>query len=46
MKGAISWDGISKKTLVDVIPTYLRRIESAITGAGERVFNYSTGKVY
>lgn len=43
-KGAISWDGISKKTLVDVIPTYLRRIESAITGAGERVFNYSTGK--
>ena len=43
-KGAISWDGISRKTLVDVIPTYLRRIESAITGAGERVFNYSTGK--
>ena len=43
-KGALSWDGICKKTLVDVIPTYLRRIESAITGSTERVFNYNTGK--
>ena len=43
-KGAIAWDGESKKALVEVIPTYLRRIESALTGNDERVYNFSTGK--
>ena len=44
VKGAISWDGESKKALVEVIPSYLRRIESTLTGGDERIFNYSTGK--
>ena len=43
-KGAINWDGESKKALVEVIPSYLRRIESVLTGTEERIFNYSTGK--
>ena len=42
-KGAIQWDGESKKALVEVIPTYLRRIESALTGEDERVFDYDKG---
>lgn len=44
VKGSISWDGESKKALVEVIPSYLRRIESTLTGGDERIFNYSTGK--
>ena len=43
-KGAISWDGESKKALVEVIPAYLRRIESILGGTDERVYNFSTGK--
>ena len=43
-KGAISWDGESKKALVEVIPAYLRRIESALTGSDERIYNYDKGK--
>ena len=42
-KGAIEWDGESKKALVEVIPTYLRRIEAAITGEKERVYDYDKG---
>ena len=43
-KGAIPFDGITKKTIVDVIPTYLRRIEAAITNSEERAYDYNTGK--
>ena len=43
-KGPISFDGITKKAIVDVIPTYLRRIEAAITNSEERAYDYSTGK--
>ena len=43
-KGTITWDGESKKALVEVIPTYLRRIESALTGREERFFDYDEGK--
>ena len=42
-RGAISWDGESKKALVEVIPTYLRRIESVLTGEKERAFDYEKG---
>lgn len=43
-KGAVPFDGIVRKTIVDVIPTYLRRIESALTGQPEQVFDPSRGK--
>ena len=43
-KGPVPFDGVTKKTIVDVIPTYLRRIESAITGTSERFYDYDNGK--
>ena len=43
-KGEVPFDGITRKTIVDVIPTYLRRIESAITNSAERVYDYDTGR--
>ena len=42
-KGAIPWDGEAKKALTEVIPTYLRRIESALTGQQERIYDYNKG---
>ena len=42
-KGAVAWDGQDKKTLNEVIPAYLRRMEAALTGQHERVFDYKSG---
>lgn len=43
-KGRVAWDGIARKALTNVIPGYLRRIESALTGKPEIDYNYSNGK--
>lgn len=43
-KEAMQWNGIAQKTLVEVIPTYLRQIASAVTGSSEKVYNYDKGK--
>ena len=43
-KGSIPFDGITKKSIVEVIPGYLRRIESLLSGQSERVFNFNDGK--
>lgn len=43
-RGAMSWNGIAQKTLVEVIPSSLSRIEAAVTGQTERIFDYETGK--
>lgn len=43
-KGDMSWNGIANKTLVEIIPAHLRRIEAALTGQSERIFDYNTGK--
>ena len=43
-KGPVPFDGITRKAIIDIIPTYLRRIEAHITGRPEQTFNYSTGK--
>ena len=43
-KGVIGFDGESKKALVEVIPTYLRKIESALSGSEEKIYDYSSGK--
>lgn len=43
-KGKVDWDGISRKALVDVIPTQLAKIVSALTGQEETRFNYETGR--
>ena len=42
-KGPLSWNGIAQKSIVEVIPNYLRRIESALTGDDIRVFDYQKG---
>jgi hypothetical protein len=43
-RGNMSWNGIAQKSLVEVIPAHLRRIEAALTGQGERLMNFETGK--
>ena len=39
-KGAVPFDGITRKAIIDVIPTYLRRIEAAITKQEEQIYDY------
>lgn len=43
-KGPMAWNGIANRTLVEVIPGYLARIEAALTNAGERYFDAQQGK--
>ena len=43
-RGAMSWNGIAQKALVEIIPGHLRKIEAALTGQGERLFDYKSGK--
>ena len=42
-KGPIPFDGITRKSIIEVIPGYLRRIEAFLSGSNERVYNYETG---
>ena len=44
VKGAIPFDGITKKAIIDVIPYYLRKMTSAMTGGEEMTFDYATGR--
>ncbi|MDD3122023.1 MAG: phage tail tip lysozyme [Candidatus Izemoplasmatales bacterium] len=43
-KGAVPFDGVTRKAIIDVIPTYLSKIYTALSGKEERRFNYDTGK--
>ena len=43
-KGAMQFNGITQKSIVEVIPAYLARIESALTGQSERFYNMSSGR--
>ena len=43
-KGPIPFDGITKQSIVEVIPGHLRRIEAALTGQAERIYDMSNGK--
>lgn len=43
-KGTVAWDGISRKALVEVIPTTLLKIYSAISGEPEMRYDYNSGK--
>ena len=42
-KGAVPFDGITHRTINDVIPTYLRQITAALTGKEEFAFDYNKG---
>lgn len=44
VKGPVDWDGMSRKALMDVIPTQLAKILSALTGEDPEVFDYKTGR--
>lgn len=43
-KGKIPFDGITKKSIVEVIPTYLSKILAALNGKPETRYNYEDGK--
>lgn len=43
-KGPVPFDGLTRKTIIDVIPTYLRHIDSALTGRPEVMFDYGSGR--
>lgn len=42
-KGVMQWSGIERKALVEVIPTYLRKILAAMTKTEELVYVYDDG---
>lgn len=44
VKGPVPYNGYADKAIVDVIPTYLRKILSAMTGEEELIYDYTTGK--
>lgn len=43
-KGRVPFDGITRKAIVEVIPTYLSKIYSALSGNQQDRFDYETGK--
>lgn len=43
-KGPMPYNGLAQKSIVEVIPGYLSRIEAALTGNGERIFDMKSGK--
>ena len=43
-KGSIPFDGVTKKSIVEVIPGYLSKILSALTGKDELIFDSDRGK--
>lgn len=43
-KGAVAFDGITRKAIVDVIPEHLAKIESLLSGTSQRTYDYETGK--
>ena len=42
-KDAIPFDGITRQAIIETIPGYLARIESALTGSGERHYDFQSG---
>ena len=43
-KGVVPFDGITRKSIVEVIPGYLSKILSALTGKDELIFDSDQGK--
>ena len=42
-KGAVPFDGITKRAITDVIPYYLRKMTSYMTGGPEEYYDYQSG---
>lgn len=43
-KGRVPFDGITRKSIVEVIPTYLSKIYSVLSGKEEDRYNYQSGR--
>lgn len=43
-KGKVDFDGITRKSITEVIPTYLAKILSAVSGSPETRYDFKTGK--
>ena len=43
-RGPMQYNGLANKSIIEVIPTYLRRIEAALTGGPERIYDFSSGR--
>lgn len=43
-KGKVPFDGITRKAIIEVIPTYLSKILTALTGNKRDTFDYDSGK--
>ena len=43
-KGPVPFDGVTRKAIIEVIPAYLRRIEAALSGRPETMYDYDSGK--
>ena len=43
-KGAVPFDGITRKSIIEVIPNYLSMILSALTGTEQKHYDYEQGK--
>lgn len=43
-KGPVPFDGVVRKSIIEVIPGHLSRIESLLSGKTERVYDYQSGK--
>lgn len=44
VKGKVDWDGKSRKALLEVIPTQLAQIVSALTGGPIKIYDYDSGR--
>ena len=44
VKESIPWNGMADRALTEVLPTYARKILSAITGQEEMIYDYKSGK--
>lgn len=44
LKGPVPFDGITRKSIIEVIPFYLRQIAAATTGQEEVVYDYKSGR--
>lgn len=43
-KGAVPFDGITRKSIIEVIPSYLAKIEAHLLGSRERFYDYESGR--
>lgn len=43
-KGPVPFDGVTRQSIIEVIPSHLRKIESLLSGGEERLYDFKNGK--